>query len=110
MLVIDTDSNVSGHIPLLKSKGVGVVGRYFSASSWKRISKSEAREIAAGGLKLFTVFENNGDPTLDGDAGTSGAQLALQQARRSVSHRTARSTSRSSTYRTVIRTRMFRVS
>jgi hypothetical protein len=25
-------------------------------------------------------FENNGDPTLDGDASTSDAQLALQQA------------------------------
>jgi hypothetical protein len=80
MLVIDTDSNVSGHIPLLRSKSVGVLGRYFSASSWKRISKSEAQEVAAGGLKLFTIFENNGDPTLDSDAGTSDAQLALQQA------------------------------
>jgi hypothetical protein len=80
MLVIDTDSNVSGHIPLLKSKSVGVVGRYFSAASWKRISKSEAQEIAAGGLQLFVIFENSGDPTLDSDAGTSDAQLALQQA------------------------------
>jgi Domain of unknown function (DUF1906) len=80
MLVIDTDSNVSEHIPLLKSKSVGVVGRYFSASSWKRISKSEAQEIASGGLQLFVIFENSDDPTLDSDAGTSDAQLGLQQA------------------------------
>jgi Domain of unknown function (DUF1906) len=79
MLVVDTDSNVAGHIPLLKSKGVAVVGRYFSASSWKRISASEAQEIAAGSLQLFTIFENSSDPTLDCDAGTSDAQLALQQ-------------------------------
>jgi hypothetical protein len=79
MLVVDTDSNVAGHIPLLKSKGVAVVGRYFSASSWKRISAGEAQEIAAGSPQLFTIFENSGDPTPDCDAGTSDAQPALQQ-------------------------------
>ena len=81
MVVIDTDGNVSGHISILKDKGVAVVGRYFSSASWKRISKSEAAEIAAAGMKLFTIFENDGDPDLTGDDGASHAQLAVQQAK-----------------------------
>jgi Domain of unknown function (DUF1906) len=81
MLTIDTDGNVSGHIALLKSKNVGVVGRYYSAAAWKRITKSEAQAIAAAQIKLFMVFEDRGDPDLEGDAGTSDAQLAWSQAR-----------------------------
>jgi hypothetical protein len=81
MLVIDTNSNVSGHISILKEKGVGAVGRYFSSAASKRISKTEALEIAAAGMKIFTIFENDGDPDLNSDAGTSHAQQALQQAK-----------------------------
>jgi Domain of unknown function (DUF1906) len=80
MLVIDTNNNISAHIPALKSRGVGAVGRYYSAEAAKRITKAEAGAVASAGLKLFCVFENNGDPALDADLGTTHAQLALQQA------------------------------
>ena len=81
MVVIDTNDNVSGSIPMLKSKGVIAVGRYYSSSAGKRITRQEANVIAKAGLKLFVVFEDRGDPPLGGDAGTTNAQLALQQAK-----------------------------
>ena len=81
MPVIDSDGNIAGHIPLLKSKSVSAVGRYYSSDAGKRLTKSEAQKACAAGLKLFTVFEDNhGDPPLDSDAGTSDAQIAFQQA------------------------------
>jgi hypothetical protein len=81
MLVIDTDGNVSGHIAFLKAKNVDTIGRYYSSDAGKRLTKTEAQKVCAAGLKLFTVFEDHhGDPRLDGDAGTSDAQIALQQA------------------------------
>jgi hypothetical protein len=81
MIVIDTNDDVSGKIPLLKEKGVVAVGRYYSSKAGKRISPREARTIAAAGLKLIVVFEDSGDPPLGGNAGTNDAQLALQQAK-----------------------------
>jgi hypothetical protein len=81
MVVIDTSDNVSEQIPLLRSKGVTAVGRYYSSAAWKRVTTAEAQAIAAAGLKLFVIFENDGDPPLDGDAGTTHGQIALQQAR-----------------------------
>ena len=81
MVVIDTNNDVSGKIPLLKEKGAIAVGRYYSTRAGKRISPREAEAIAAAGLKLFVVFEDNGDPPLDGNAGTDHAHLALEQAR-----------------------------
>jgi len=81
MVVIDTNNNVSAKIPLLKTKGVVAVGRYYSTGTGKRISPSEAQAIASAGLKLFVVFEDDGDPPLGGNAGTVHANLALQQAR-----------------------------
>ena len=81
MIVIDTNDDVSGKIPLLLKKGVIAVGRYYSSETGKRISVSEAEAIAASGLKLFMVFEDNGDPPLDGNAGSTDAKLALEQAR-----------------------------
>jgi hypothetical protein len=81
MIVIDTNDDVSGKIPPLLKKGVVAIGRYYSSEKGKRISASEAQAIAAAGLKLFMVFEDNGDPPLDGNAGSTDAQLALEQAR-----------------------------
>jgi hypothetical protein len=80
MVVIDTNDNVAGHIPLLKSKGVSAVGRYYSSYAWKRITEEEAQAISAAGLTLFVVFEDDGDPAFEGDVGTTHAQLATQQA------------------------------
>jgi hypothetical protein len=81
MVVIDTNNDVSGKISFLKEKDVIAVGRYYSTKAGKRISPGEAQSIAAAGLKLFVVFEDNGDPPLDGNAGTDHALLALEQAR-----------------------------
>lgn len=80
MTVIDTNDNVSGKIPLLVQKNVTAVGRYYSSSSGKRIAPGEASAIAAAGLQLFVVFEDKGDPPLGGTAGSTDAQLALEQA------------------------------
>lgn len=80
MSVIDTDSNVLNHIQLLQQKNVTALGRYYSAASWKRITPREADAVAAAGIKLFTILENNGDPPLDGDAGIADAKLAMKQA------------------------------
>lgn len=81
MVVIDTNDDVSEKIPFLLKKGVTAVGRYYSSAHGKRISASEAEAIAAAGLKLFMVFEDNGDPPLGGNAGSTDAKLALEQAR-----------------------------
>jgi hypothetical protein len=81
MIVIDTNDDVSGKLPLLKQKGVIAVGRYYSSRAGKRISPREAQAIAAAGLKLFIVFEDSGDPPLGGNAGTTDAQLVIEQAK-----------------------------
>jgi hypothetical protein len=81
MSVIDTNDNVSAHIANLKNRGVTAVGRYYSSSAWKRLTKAEAEIISAAGLKIFVVFENDGDPALTADKGTHHAQIAANQAK-----------------------------
>ena len=80
MVVIDTNSNVSSSLSLLKAKGVGAVGRYYSSSAWKRLTQAEATLIDAAGIRIFTVFEDDGDPTLTADTGVHHAQITLKQA------------------------------
>jgi hypothetical protein len=41
----------------------------------------EAQAIANAGIKLFTIFEDDGDPSLQGGMGIKHAQLALRQAK-----------------------------
>ncbi len=81
MKVIDTNDNVTTHLPFLKSKGVEAIGRYYSSSAWKRITKAEAAAISSAGIRIFVVFEDSGDPTLSVDRGIHDAQIALGQAR-----------------------------
>ena len=81
MIVIDTNDNVAAQLPFLKSKGVVAIGRYYSSSAWKRITKAEAAAISGAGLKIFVVFEDSGDPTLSTDRGIHDAQIALGQAK-----------------------------
>jgi len=69
MIVIDTNNNVSAYLKYLKDRGVGAIGRYYSSSAWKRITKQEALNITKAGIKIFVVFENDGDPTLTPDNG-----------------------------------------
>lgn len=81
MFVIDTNDNVSAHLGSLKSRGVVAVGRYYSSSAWKRITKQEAIAISKAGIKIFVVFENDGDPELTNGNGINHAQIAAKQAR-----------------------------
>jgi len=80
MTVVDTDSNTSGHIPLLRNKGVTAVGRYYSTKAWKRLTRREAQALSDAGIEIFTVFEDSGDPELSADRGIHDAQIALLQA------------------------------
>jgi hypothetical protein len=80
MTIVDTNDNTSSHIHLLTSKGVTAVGRYYSSSAWKRITKPEANVLSAAGIQIFVVFENSGDPQLTAESGIHDAQIALQQA------------------------------
>lgn len=81
MTVIDTNDNVSAHLADLKSRGVTAIGRYYSSSSWKRITKQEAANITNAGMDIFVVFEDSGDPTLTADTGIHHAQIAATQAK-----------------------------
>lgn len=81
-MIIDTDTNCTPHLDVLKDRGVTCVGRYYAArGSWKRLTQVEAQTISNAGLKLFSVYEDNGDPALNSESGRHDAQIALQQAR-----------------------------
>lgn len=79
-MIIDTADNVSHRLPYLKGRGVVAIGRYYSSSSWKRLTHPEAVAISDAGFKLFAVFENNGDPDLTVEQGVHDAQIASVQA------------------------------
>jgi hypothetical protein len=81
VLVIDTNTNVSGHLADLKAKGVTHIGRYYSSAAWKRLTRQEAVAACNAGFQLFVVFENNGDPELSHEAGVNHGQIALAQAK-----------------------------
>jgi len=81
MTTVDTNDNSSSHLTLLKAKGVTAVGRYYSSSAWKRLTKTEAQALDAAGISIFVVFENSGDPQLTSDSGLHDAQIALAQAK-----------------------------
>ncbi|MDR6609071.1 DUF2272 domain-containing protein [Pseudomonas synxantha] len=81
MSIIDTNDNVSLHLTSLKQKNVTAIGRYYSSRAWKRITRKEALDISGAGMKIFVVFEDNGDPVLTFDNGVYHAQIATVQAR-----------------------------
>ncbi|MBC2662836.1 DUF1353 domain-containing protein [Novosphingobium flavum] len=81
MLVIDTSDNTSASIASLQARGVTAVGRYYSSNAWKRLTAQEARSVSLAGIKLFTVFEDKGDPELTIEKGVFDGQIAIQQAR-----------------------------
>src|SRR5882672_3890478 len=80
MVVIDTNSNVSSKLEVLRVRDVGAVGRYYSSRAWKRLTAAEAKLIDAAGIQMFTIFEDDGDPELTEDMGLNHAQLAVSQA------------------------------
>jgi len=81
MSIIDTNDNVSLHLASLKQKKVTAIGRYYSSRAWKRITRKEALDISDAGIKIFVVFEDNGDPVLSFENGVYHAQIAIVQAR-----------------------------
>ncbi|HEV2816809.1 MAG TPA: glycoside hydrolase domain-containing protein [Allosphingosinicella sp.] len=80
MPIIDTNTNVTTHMADLKKRGVTAIGRYYSSSAWKRLTKAEAQAISKAGVKIFVVFENDGDPALTKAMGLKHAQIAVTQA------------------------------
>ncbi len=63
-MIMDTNRDVSAHVPALKAAGVGTVIRYLNPlapAGEKCIKPAEARAIAAAGLRLALVCEGWGD-------------------------------------------------
>ncbi len=63
-MIIDTNIDVTPHLPALKSAGVKTVIRYLSpinSGGEKCIKPAEARAVAAAGLRLALVCEGWGD-------------------------------------------------
>lgn len=85
-MIIDTSINCLGKSNFLKSKGVNTVGRYYrkATHSERRVTKAEAQELSATGIKLFTVFEDYGkeaDLVLTSAQGKIDGESARDQAR-----------------------------
>jgi hypothetical protein len=80
MTVVDTNDNRSSHTASLKCRSVTEVGGYYLSRAWKRLTKPEVRALSDAGIKIFTVFEDNGDPELSISSGIHDARIALQQA------------------------------
>ncbi len=80
-MIIDTDTNCTPHTKALKDRGVTAIGRYYAAKGSKRLTKAEAQSVCDAGLRLFTVYEDSGDPELTVARGVRDAGLALAQAR-----------------------------
>ncbi len=82
MTVIDTNSNCTESIDMLRAKSVTAVGRYYRVvhPEW-RLTKAEAQQLSAAGIKLFTVYEDAGhNLTLTAAQGKADGQNALEQA------------------------------
>jgi hypothetical protein len=79
--IIDTPTEVTHFVNLLRSNGIETVIRYLALGhTWKTVNAAEARAIAEGGLKLGLVFEVDGKPhgsnegSRDGHAAYMGAK------------------------------------
>jgi hypothetical protein len=60
-VIIDCDDGFKGHVKLLLDNHVDTVGRYYcTENTYKLIDKTEARQIAKAGIRLFTVYEDTG--------------------------------------------------
>ena len=82
MSAVDTNTNVTIHLPTLAAAGVTAVGRYYTLSTSKVLTQMEAQAITDAGLSIFVVYEDGNDPTkFNANLGTSQAQQALICAR-----------------------------
>jgi hypothetical protein len=85
-MFVDTNSDCTNRIDVLKSMGVTAAGRYYRNQrhpEWK-VSKTEAQKLSANKIKLFMVFEDFGyakDLKLTKTQGQADGESALAQAR-----------------------------
>ena len=80
-MIIDTDDDTIHRIPRLKAAGVTTVIRYLARGhNWKTVSVSEAKALAAAGIKLGLVFETTGKPHGSAEGAADG-ELAVRGAR-----------------------------
>ena len=56
---ISTDKKTGPDATCLATKGIQVVLRYYSQSSWKRLAASEAQLLCAAGIELGMFYEDN---------------------------------------------------
>jgi hypothetical protein len=75
-------SFTKAELAALAQHGYTFVGRYLSASSWKRVTLAEAKLITAAGLYLVTVYQdsNNSPDKFSAEIGAKHAANALKQA------------------------------
>lgn len=81
MTIVDCSTKCSGKVNVLQQHQVNVIGRYYSAAHPSRVlTKAEAKEICKVGIKIFTVYEDHGSPTLTQEHGKADGGIALKQA------------------------------
>lgn len=79
---LDCASPVTAALPALKRAGYQWVGRYYSRSPAKNLTRVEAVAIAAAGLRVVTVWEARGDQasSFSRSQGSADGGAALAQA------------------------------
>jgi hypothetical protein len=80
---IDCSSRLTaGTTALFAVDGITFAGRYYPAGMEKSLTRSEAENITASGIKILSVFERTaGRAGLGADAGAEDGALAFQAAR-----------------------------
>ncbi|WP_068081497.1 DUF1906 domain-containing protein [Polycladidibacter stylochi] len=76
---LDTAQNTSAYALAIAQAGFRSVGRYYSKSSWKVLTRQEALDLSTAGLKIFVVYQdsNNSPSSFSYEAGQSAATTAL---------------------------------
>lgn len=77
----DCTFNVAPYANQIKAIN-GAVGRYYSFSSWKNLTRAEAATLSQAGIQVWAVWEAQGDDpsSFTGENGQAHAQEALKQA------------------------------
>jgi len=78
-MIIDTDTNCTGQLPVLQRNGVTIVGRYYCAdqSSYKLIQRDEAKYLSKNNIKIFVVYEDHAVLSLTKQQGRDDADRAM---------------------------------
>lgn len=83
MKALDTSQDTRKAIPCLREKGIVAVGRYYSRSAWKRLTRPEAEALSAAGIAIWAVYQDAGNAyeRFDAARGRDQARRALAYAR-----------------------------